>query len=156
DWIDIPPADADDEQDNGKLYGDENRVGEGAFADADDQNQGDGGDDDHGREVDPGAGRAKWVVADHARELETEGGLKEFVEVAGPARGHGGAAHGVFKDQIPADDPGGQLAERGVSVGVGAAGHGNHRGELGVAKGSQATADAGDGVGNDHSGPGVV
>ena len=41
---------------------------------------------------------------------------------------------GVLQDQIPADDPGDQLAQRGVGVGVGRAGNGNHRGQFGIAE----------------------
>ena len=56
--------------------------------------------------------------------------------------------------EVPADDPGQQFAERGVGVGVGAAGDRRHRGELGVAEGGQNAADAGDDVGQHDRGPG--
>ena len=48
------------------------------------------------------------------------------------ADAHVGA--GVFKDQIPADDPCDELAERGVGVGVSRAGDRNHGGQFGVAE----------------------
>ena len=43
-------------------------------------------------------------------------------------------ADGVFENQIPADDPGEDFAQRGVGIGVGAAGDGDHGGKLGVTK----------------------
>ena len=49
----------------------------------------------------------------------------------------------VLEDEVPADDPGDELAERGVGVGVGRAGDGDHTGQLGVAKAGEA-ADDGD------------
>ncbi len=51
-------------------------------------------------------------------------------------------AEGVFENQIPADDPGDQLAEGGVGIGVSRAGDGNHRGQFGV---TEAGEDADDG-----------
>ena len=47
-------------------------------------------------------------------------------------------ADDVFEDQVPADDPGENLAERGVGIGVGAAGDGNHRGQFGVTESGKA------------------
>ena len=48
---------------------------------------------------------------------------------------------GVFEDQVPADDPRHQLAERGVGVGVGRAGNGNHRREFGVTEAGETAHD---------------
>ena len=50
----------------------------------------------------------------------------------------------ILEHQVPADDPGDQLAHRRVGVGVGAAGDGDHRGELGVTETGERAADAGD------------
>ncbi len=50
-------------------------------------------------------------------------------------------AEGVFEDQIPADDPGDQFAQRGVGVGVGRAGDGDHGGQFGVAKAGEGADD---------------
>ena len=55
-------------------------------------------------------------------------------QVRGEADADGHVADRVFQDQVPADDPGDQLAHGGVGVGVGAAGDGNHRGQFGVAQ----------------------
>jgi hypothetical protein len=46
------------------------------------------------------------------------------------------------RDQIPADDPGDELTERCVPVGIRAAGDGNHRRELGVAESGEQTAES--------------
>ncbi len=72
---------------------------------------------------------------------------QDALEVARPAGGDGGAADRVFEDQVPADDPGEQLAQGRVGVGVGRAGHRHHRGELGVAERREDAGDAGDDVG---------
>ena len=56
------------------------------------------------------------------------------VEVAAPGDRDRDVADRVLEDQIPADDPRDELAERRVRVRVGAAGLRNHRGELGVAE----------------------
>ena len=63
--------------------------------------------------------------------------------VRGEADADGHVADGVFEDEVPADDPGDQLAHGGVGVGVGAAGDGDHRGQLGVAEAGEG-ADDGD------------
>ena len=98
---------------------------------------------------------AEGVVGQCLGNLRERQGREQLVQVARPGRGHRGAAHGVFQDQVPADDPGEDLAQRGVGVGVGAAGHGGHGGELGVAQGGQGAAHAGDGIGQDHARPGI-
>src|SRR5256886_2523184 len=44
-----------------------------------------------------------------------------------PSDGDGDVANRVLEDQVPADDPRDQLAERGVGIRVGAPGDGDHR-----------------------------
>jgi hypothetical protein len=58
----------------------------------------------------------------------------------------------VLEDQVPADDPGDQLAERGVRVRVGRARDRHRRGELGVAQPRQRADDAGEQHRQDHGG----
>ncbi len=60
--------------------------------------------------------------------------VEQIDDVRGEADADAHVGAGVFEDQIPADDPGDELAERGVGVGVGGAGDGNHGGQLGVAE----------------------
>ena len=59
---------------------------------------------------------------------------QQALHVTAPADGHGHRADGVFENQVPADHPRHQFAERRIGVGVGAAGDRNHRRELGVAE----------------------
>ena len=58
--------------------------------------------------------------------------LEEGHQRSTPSGGYGGRAEGIFQDQIPADDPGKDFSQRGVAVGIGRAGNGNKRSELGV------------------------
>ena len=63
-------------------------------------------------------------------------------DVARPAdRDRRGADH-VFEDQVPADQPGDELAHRGIGVGVGRAGDRHGRGHLGVAEAGEGAGDA--------------
>ncbi len=55
-------------------------------------------------------------------------------DVSGPVDRDRGCADHVFEDQVPADQPGDELAHRGIGVGVRRAGDRNGRGHLGVAK----------------------
>ncbi len=89
----------------------------------------------------PGVWRA-WssVVDSQSGRCEPEPG-QERLEVVRPAHRHRDVAHGVLEDEVPADDPGHELAERDVGVGVGAAGHRHHRGHLGVAERREAAGD---------------
>ena len=69
-------------------------------------------------------------VGDRVRQRQAEQRVEQLVEVRAPADGDGGDRHAALEDQVPADDPGRQLAERGVVVGVGAAGHRDGGGQL--------------------------
>ena len=69
---------------------------------------------------------------DRVGQREAERGVEQLVEVAAPADGHGGDRDAVLEDQVPADDPGDQLAHRRVGVRVGAARDRDGRGQLGV------------------------
>ena len=77
--------------------------------------------------------------------------IQQIDGIAAPADRHRRAGHHVFEHQIPTHEPGHEFPERGVAVGVGAASHGHHAGELGVAKAGEHAADAGDDEG-DHDG----
>ena len=70
--------------------------------------------------------------------------LEHAIGIFAPGDGDRRRRDGIFEDQIPADDPGDQLAHGGVGISVGAARDGNHRGELRVTKTGERAADAGD------------
>ena len=101
-----------------------------------------------------GRGRSRGFASSR-RKAEAEV-LAEGEDVAAPAGADGGGAEGVFEDEVPADDPGEDFAERGVAVGVGGAGDGDHGGELGVAEAGEDAADARDDEGEHHAGAGVA
>ena len=75
-------------------------------------------------------------------ELDAEP-VQQVYHVRGETDGDAHVAEGVFEDEVPADDPGDELAEGGVGVGVGGAGDGNHAAEFRVAEAGKA-ADDGD------------
>ncbi len=64
-------------------------------------------------------------------------------EIAGPADRDRRGGDAVLEHQHPADEPGRELAEGGVGVGVGAAGDRHHRGELGIGQCAEGAADRG-------------
>ena len=63
-------------------------------------------------------------------ELNLKDVMQERIQIVRPAGGDDARPDGVFEDQVPADDPGDQLAQRRVRVGVCTAGHRHHAGEL--------------------------
>ena len=164
---DVAEAERDEEHDDGHLEHDEGRVDLGRGFDADDEQGGDDRDDEHRRQVDHGAGADEVVdVGDLVRDpVERSGRIslgdpdaeafKEALEVAGPADRDGHGADAVLEDEIPADDPGHQFAERGVGVGVGAAGDGHRGGHLGVAEAGEGAGDRADDEGKDDRRAGV-
>ena len=87
--------------------------------------------------------------------MDAEAG-EDALEVAAPADRDRHRADGVLENQVPADHPGEDLAERGVGVGVGAAGDRDHRRELGVAQRREAAGEAGRHVGEHDRRPRLV
>ncbi len=79
---------------------------------------------------------------DHGGKVEPEV-IEQAHEIARPAHPDGGGSHGVFEHQVPADDPGDELAHGGVGVGVRAPGHRHGAGHLGVAETRQSAGDGG-------------
>ena len=82
----------------------------------------------------PGSVKGGPLAQTGRRQTEA---AQQILQVKGPARGHGGGAHAVFQDQVPADDPGGQFPKNPVGIGVGAAGLGHHGRQFGIAQGRQ-------------------
>ena len=67
--------------------------------------------------------------------------VEQVDDVGGKADADGHVGAGVFEDQIPADDPGDQLAHGGVGIGVGRAGDGNHGSQFGVTEAGERADD---------------
>ena len=76
------------------------------------------------------------------REVESEP-IEQIDDVGGEADADAHVGEGVLEDQVPANDPCDEFAERGVGVGVGRTGDGNHRCEFGVTEAGK-DADNGD------------
>jgi hypothetical protein len=78
------------------------------------------------------------------------------LKVSRPAIGNRGRADRVLENQIPADHPGEQLAERCVGIGVGRSGHWHHRRKFGVAQRRENAGHAGEDVGKHQRGTGHI
>ena len=93
------------------------------------------------------------AVRQPARQVDAEA-AEQRVEVAAPGDGDGDVADRVLEDQIPADDPRDQLAERRVRIRVGAARLRNHRRQLRVAERRKPADGAEQDEREDQRGPG--
>ena len=80
-----------------------------------------------------GAQSCPVVVGQPQRHLDLEN-IEQLDEVVGPAGRNRARTHGIFQREVPADDPGEQLTQRGIGIGVSAARQRNHRGKFRVAK----------------------
>ena len=143
---------ADEDRDGQQLDKDHGHVDAGALPHAQHEQDHEDQDDAGGRQVDDaaqGGGLGQGI-----RQGQAHGG-EGVVEIAGPAVGHGGGGHPVFQDQIPADDPGDQLAEGRVAVAVGAAAAAHGGGEFGIGQGREGAGDSGDDEGEHHRRPGL-
>ena len=94
------------------------------------------------RRADRGQARPLSVIEDEERagrggdlrrQLKVET-LEQGDEIAAPSDGNRRGADSVFDDEVPANDPGEDFAQRGVAVGVGGAGDRNQGGEFGIAE----------------------
>ena len=75
--------------------------------------------------------------------------------IARPADRDDRSGKPIFENQQRAHDPGGELADGGIAVGVGGSRNRQGRGQLGVAQAGEGADDAGDGVGDQHGRAGV-
>jgi hypothetical protein len=85
------------------------------------------------------------------REMDAEP-VEEIDDMGGEAYGDAHVGEGVLEDEVPADDPGDELAEGGVGVGIGGAGDGNHAGQFSVAKAGEAADDSHEDEGESEGG----
>ncbi len=74
------------------------------------------------------------------RQVEAEDRQLRF-RITGKANRDRDVRDYVFEDEVPADDPGENFAERRVRICIGAAGDGDHRGQFGVAQSGEAAGD---------------
>ena len=150
--MDIAHSGEDEEHDHRDLEGDDDGVRPRGLADTDIAQDGDRGDDEHRGNVQPGARGYDGIGAGAAierglrqrgRQMQAE--LRQQTRhVARPPDRDGSDRKGVLQNQVPADEPGKDLAERGMCVGVRAPRHRNHRGELRVTECHERAAAAGD------------
>ena len=177
---DVHSGDDDEGDDGDQLDEDDRGVEVGGLLDADDQDRRNDDDGEEGHEVEDGGGVLRGAgkllgtpggfrcpTAVHHRPLRAgdvaETGrqvdaiiLEEGDQGGAPAGGDSGGAESVFEDQIPADDPGKDLAKRGVAVSVGRAGDGDHGGEFGIAQAGEGAAKSGDDVREHDSRAGIL
>ena len=160
--VDVSRTAEDEENDDREFDDDDDVVEIGGFPDANDEQAGHRQADEDRRQIEEGSALAPCaMVKDKGGGAKSRGNLdaeilEKFHGIAGPANGNGGGGKKVFQDKIPADDPGEELAQRGIGVGVGAAGGGNHGGIFGITEAGKETADAGDGEGEDESRAGML
>ena len=69
--------------------------------------------EEHRRQVDHAAVAGR--LGDRVRQRDAEQRVEQRVEVAAPADRDRGDRDAVLEDQVPADDPGDELAQRGVA-----------------------------------------
>ena len=93
---------------------------------------------------------------DRGGDGDPEDGVQQRLQVAAPADGDRGDRDPVLEDEVPADDPGHELAQRRVAVRVRAAGDRDRRGQLAVRERREQAGDAGEGEGDDDRRAGVA
>ena len=136
--VDEPDAGDDHEQHHEELDPDQHHVDPHRLLDADGDQGGEDGDQQHGQQVDAAA-RSQILGPGNADVAE------EDHRVRAPAlRDHAGAEH-QLQQQVPADDPGDDLAQAGVGERVRRARHRDRGRELRVAERRQPAGD-----GRDH------
>jgi len=87
------------------------------------------------------------------RQMDPET-VQQRAEVVAPGNRDGHIADRVLEDQVPADDPGDELAQRRVRVRICAARLGNHRCQLGVTQAGECAAHTQQQEGEDQRRPG--
>ncbi len=151
--VEVDHADDDEQRQHDQLDDHHDVVGRRALAGAAQQQPGDEHHDGERRHVDQdrdagdvrrrlqqpvhrriGAEQRRAVAGRQPRPAARAEAAEQRLEVVAPGDRHRDVADGVLEDQVPADDPGDELAERRVGVRVGAAGLRDHRGQFRVAE----------------------
>jgi hypothetical protein len=136
-------AEGNDEHNHGDLDDDYCCVRVRAFSNPVDQNDSNGRNDEHGRQIDcdgvTGNHRqtsrrisfqrraslgeqirsSLMIVHQPQRKLQVEQAIAELDKITRPAHGYGHVTNRVFQNQIPTDNPRYHLAHRGIGIGVG-------------------------------------
>jgi hypothetical protein len=81
--------------------------------------------------------------------------VQQTDRVTRPAYRHDRGGQRVFEQQQRTHDPGAELADGGVRIGISRAGDRQHRGELGVTETRECADDAGDDEGQHDRGAGI-
>ena len=159
---DVADPDADERQDDDQLDRHHEIVDARRLARAPYQQEGQQRHDRRGRQI--GDGRRRRAVGElddltsrgrkPGWDGETDGGQGP-VEVARPSDGHCGGTDRIFENEVPADQPGRELAQAHISVGVGAAGNRHQRRQLRIAERDERAGKAGQHERQDHGGPGI-
>ena len=95
------------------------------------------------------------VVGQPKRHLDMQD-VEQLDKVVGPAGRNRARAHGIFEGQVPADNPGEDLAQGGIGIGVGAARQRNHGGEFRIAQCREGATQSGKNEGKHQGRAGVV
>ena len=156
DGVDELQAEAHEQEDHDELDRDDDGVDESRLRDAAVAERGDCGRDRDRRQIDQ---RAGWNQApvNHVQGRRRErsrqrkrhadamtDGVQQAGEISGPADRHRRGGKRVLEHEHPADEPGHELAERRVGIGIGAARDRQHRGEFGIAEAGEPAGEAGD------------
>ena len=81
--------------------------------------------------------------------------MQDVVEVGREADGDRHVADRIFENQVPADNPREDFAERGLRIGISGTRDRDHRSKLRIAEAGERADDAGDDVGDEDGGPRV-
>ena len=139
------PSNADDEQHDRHLQDDDDTIDKCRFLRAANKQEREQQQDHYCRDVHNPVHAG--VVRDFERRMRPlvrdahSKPVEHAIRVLAPRDRDRRRANRVFENQIPADDPRDQLTHGRVRIGVGAACHGNHGGELRVTKARKRAAD---------------
>jgi hypothetical protein len=82
--------------------------------------------------------------------------LQKADKVPSPSRSHGSRAERIFQDQVPANDPGKNLTQGGIAIGISRAGNGNQGSEFGIAQPGEHATGSGQNERQHDCRPGVL
>ena len=151
-------ADEDEGDQHGHLDRDDDVVDLGRFRDAEHEQQREHRADQEGRQVEDRGDRRRRPPAPSdspSGPVSCAGHMDADVaeqahHIARPADRDDGRREAVFEQQQRAHHPGGELADRGVGIGVGRARDRQGRGQFGIAQAGEGADDAGDDEGEQH------